>query len=222
MIGFSEKERLLIFAPHPDDEILGCGGLMAKIKKNGGQVHVAAFSTPSDKGIREKEFLKAMNLMKTDSWKIFYPSDFHLRLDTVPMFDLIQNIEHYVKEIQPTIIAIPFPSFNQDHTVVYNACIAAMRSPAKEINRVLPSILIYEFLQIGWIPHTDLFVPNLYVDITAEIDNKVEAFKCYKSQNVNPQYAISSDSVQILAQMRGHEVSINAAEAYILKRACIV
>lgn len=224
MINISDNDKLLVFAPHPDDEILGCGGLMSKIKSFCGKVYVSLF-TYGDYGkiqhVRKNEFENVMNFMNVDSFECMFSDKYHLRLDQVPIYDLIQKIESSIRRIKPTICAIPFPSFNQDHRQVYEACIAALRPPAYPEHDNYFHVIIYEYPQISWTPESQGFTPNLYFNIDFEIDKKIEAFNFYRSQQKSGNYAISKDGILSLAEFRGKEVSMRCAEAYMIKRGII-
>ena len=97
-----KDKTLLVLAPHPDDEILGCGGLMAKVKALGGKVYVIMFAVGNVKQIggesntdkRTKEVEKVMAHMNVDGYEIVYmDDDIHLKLDMLPRKDLIDVIE---------------------------------------------------------------------------------------------------------------------------------
>src|SRR3989344_8242793 len=116
-----KKERLLIIAPHADDEVLGCCGLINKVKENGGKVFVIVLSIGGfekigfkkiTKEIWKKEFLKVIKFLKIDDFDITYFDDnCFLKLDTIPQSELINTIELKSKislsRIKPTIVAIP-------------------------------------------------------------------------------------------------------------------
>lgn len=220
MTIFNNNTRLLVFSPHPDDEILGCGGLIKKVKDSKGKIQVSLFTFgDNDKSnTRKNEFENVMKYMNVDSYECLFPNEYHLKLDKLPMFDLIQKIENAVNEFKPTICAIPFPSFNQDHKMIYDASIAALRS-TPSLQRHLPQYtIIYEYPQVGWYSDRIHFTPNLYIDISKEIEDKVLAFELYNSQNKFREYSISSESIKIYAQMRGREITVDYAESFMIKR----
>ena len=220
----NSNTRLLILSPHPDDEILGCGGLMSKINKIGGENHVVVFTygdAVDVPDIRKQEFEKVMKYMNVSSHKCLYSNQFHLRLDQIPMFNIIQEIEKILRAIRPTICAIPYPSFNQDHRVVYEAAIGALRIPSIIGVNDSINVLIYEYPQIAWNVYSRAFEPNIFIDISDEIGQKLHAFNIYESQMKTQKHAISSSGIQKLASMRGLSISEEYAEAYILKRGII-
>ena len=135
------NERLLIIAPHADDEI-GCSGLINKIKKGGGKVFIqvlvmGGFNKIGSRKIKKedwkKEFLQASNFLKVDDYEItFFDDEKMLRLDTIPLADIINILELKSKisisKIKPTIIAIPtIFSYHQDHIATFKASITKIK-----------------------------------------------------------------------------------------------
>ena len=132
---FWKNQRLLVISPHADDETFGCAGTMAKVKSYGGKVYVILVSvgtvvqfTPDGKKKirgeeREDEFKRVMEFLKVDDIDILYrDAETHLRLDSIPRLELISRIETDSKlslqKLNPTMIALPAISYNQDHEAV--------------------------------------------------------------------------------------------------------
>jgi LmbE family N-acetylglucosaminyl deacetylase len=213
---FNENERLLIFSPHADDETLGCGGLISKMKST--NIHIAEFTMGSS--VRKKEFEKIMELCHIENFDILYDDQYHLKLDLIPMFDLINKVESIIESVRPQVVAIPFPSFNQDHAIVYNCCMTALRSKKKKF--FMPeAVIVYEYPQVNWITNVQMFQPNLYVNISKQLNKKVEMLGMYESQIGDEDYAVSKNGMITMARYRGKEVSVEAAEAYEIKRLII-
>ena len=128
LISF-KNARLLVIAPHADDEVLGCGGLISKIKSAGGKVFVLIFNVGSIEKfnnkkftqLRKKETAAAMKFLKIDKFDTIFDSPNDNRyLDSKPLHELISKIEIESKvsleKIKPTIVAIPsINSHHQDH-----------------------------------------------------------------------------------------------------------
>ena len=154
-----KQEKLLIIAPHADDEVLGCCGLINKVKENGGEVFVHVLSIGGFRKIGfgkikkeswKKEFLKVVKFLKIDDYDISYFDDKKfLKLDTIPQAELINKIElksHVsLLKIKPTIVAIPtIFSHHQDHIATYKAAIAALRARPQTSDFVPKMVISYE------------------------------------------------------------------------------
>ncbi|MDR0405005.1 MAG: PIG-L family deacetylase [Oscillospiraceae bacterium] len=207
------NDKLLILSPHADDEILGCGGLIAKHRKE--SVYIAEFTMGSLE--RRKEFERFLNDFNIKNHNILYEDKYHLHLDTVPMFEIINKIDEIIQKFNPEVVAIPFPSFNQDHKIVYQCSTAVLRSRRTNV-RTQPFVIIYEYPQINWIIDDKTFMPNCYIDISSVIEEKVEMLKYFSSQINDAKYAISINGMVNTARYRGNEISVEAAEAYMIKR----
>ena len=221
-----DNKTLLVLAPHPDDEILGCGGLMAKVKSLGGKVFVIMFAVGNVKQIggesstdkRTKEVAKVMAHMNVDGYEIVYMDDeIHLKLDMMPRKNLIDIIESKSKfsinNIDPDIIAIPsLACQNQDHEAVYHAAFTACRPRVKEgLNNAI-NVLVYEQVDNLWTSRG--FKPNFYVDISEHLDIKIEALSLYASQMREEPNLRSIENVRRFSKLRGTEICAEAAEAF--------
>ena len=126
------NQKLLVIAPHSDDEVLGCGGLISKIKKSGGKVYVLIFNlgfekddTVESQEKRKNEVKNAMNILDVDDYHLVHTTpDGNRDLDTKPLHSLIEIIESTSKvsleKIAPTMVAIPtIFSHHQDHVHVH-------------------------------------------------------------------------------------------------------
>lgn len=220
------QKTLLVIAPHPDDEILGCGGLMAKIKKLGGKVFVIMFAVGNVKQIggesrtdtRIKEVAAVMEFMKVDGHEIMYMHDeIHLKLDVMPRKELIDIIEskskYSLNKVNPDIIAIPsLACQNQDHEAVFNAAFTACRPRVKEGLTNALTVLAYEQVDNLWTSRS--FKPNFYVDISVFLETKLRALGLYRSQMREEPNLRSTENVKRLSELRGSEICVQAAEAY--------
>lgn len=229
------KESLLVIAPHADDEVLGCFKLIKKLKKAGGKVFVLVIAIGGynklgygkvKKELWKKEFLKVAKLLKIDDYDIAYFDDKKmLRLDTVPIIDLINIIESKTKvslfKIKPTIIAIPtIFSTHQDHIAVYQGCMTALRVRPQKSDFVVPMIISYESPEYSfWSAYSEFgqFHPNFYLKMDKDdINEKVNILKNYKSQLRDGHR--DDTSVIRLGKQRGAEIGADFAEAYNLHR----
>jgi LmbE family N-acetylglucosaminyl deacetylase len=227
---FLARQRLLVVAPHADDETAGAGGLMARIKDAGGKVFVMVMSTgdllhfddtgkKTKKQTRRDELASAMKTLGVDAWEIVYEDTrLHLRLETLPRRDLADKIERgallSTEKTKPTMIVLPAPSYNQDHEAVYKAGLAACRPHLHSHKSFQSFVLVADAPQLSWSRAT-IFKPNLYFDITGKfLDLKLKAYACHKSQ-VRPEPSQAGlGAIRLMAESRGREISVEAAEAF--------
>jgi LmbE family N-acetylglucosaminyl deacetylase len=225
---FLSEQRLLVISPHADDETAGAGGLMRRVKEAGGEVYVMVLTVgdldhydasgkKTSANQRSVELGNAMNVLGVDDWEICYEdSDLHLRLDSIPRRDLVSKIERESKlaidKIKPTILALPAPSFNQDHEVLFKAGITASRPHLASMKPFQRTVLVMDAPQLAWGEYQ--FKPNFYVNITDCLDKKLEAYRCHASQLRPDPHQGGVEALRILAEARGREISVPAAEAF--------
>lgn len=227
MTNFNLKnQRLLVIAPHSDDEILGCGGLISKVKNQGGKVFVLIFNlgfekddTKESQEKRKNEVKEAMNTLKVDDYHLVHDQpDNNRDLDMEPLHSLIEIIESTssvsLEKIAPTIVAIPtIFSHHQDHVHVHHACIAALRPISTPVSNI---VLSYEAPEHSRWSSSGVFEPNLFVEIDDVLENKIMAFNKYQSQ-IRPG-GRDDNSIRNQAKYRGQEVGKNLCEAFYVHR----
>lgn len=228
------RQRLLIIAPHPDDDVIGCGGLIQKVKEEGGHVFVLFLTVGDTKDFskegsssapsRKKEIERVAKYLSYDDYDIvFEGNDFHLKLDLLGQKSLIDKIEREsrvsIEKIKPSIIAIPSSSsYNQDHRIAAVAAYAACRPANPSEKHFVPTVLSYEQMADTW-SINDQKLPILFVSLTKkQVDSKIAAMRFYKSQ-VRPFPNLRSlKSLKILAALRGAQAATDYAEAFGVER----
>ncbi|MBI1321032.1 MAG: hypothetical protein GC168_19070 [Candidatus Hydrogenedens sp.] len=231
---FLAQQRLLVISPHADDESFGCAGTMARIKDLGGEVYVICCSVGDLKHYdgkheqvsasrREDEFRTVMDYLKVDDWEILYrDADTHLRLDMIPRRDLIAQFERECRlsldKLQPTMLAIPVSSYNQDHEAVFRAAFTAARPGVPGLKAFQPLVLGYNNTSLFWSLEHEKIHMNFYVDISDYLDQKLHALGLHQSQMRDPVHHSSLQNVEYAARVRGSEISVAAAEGYMLFR----
>ena len=221
-----QNQRLLVIAPHSDDEVLGCGGLISKIKMDGGKVFVLIFNlgfekddTKESQDKRKHEVQEAMSALKVDDYHLVHEqADDNRDLDDKPLHSLIEVIESTsnvsLEKVSPTMVAIPtIFSHHQDHVHVHHACIAALRPISTPVSNI---VLSYEAPEHSRWSASGVFEPNLFVEIDDVIENKIMAFNKYRSQ-IRPGDR-DDDSIRNQAKYRGQEVGKNLCEAFYVHR----
>ena len=232
--AFLAKQRMLVIAPHADDECFGCAGTMARIKSLGGEVYVIVCSVGDLKhydgtgGLvtaqtREGELAEVMEFLEVDDWDVLYrDADTHLRLDMIPRRDLISKFERESKlaldRLQPTMLAIPVGSYNQDHEAVFRAAFTAARPGVPSIKPMQRLVLGYDNTSLFWSLEREKFHPNFYIDITGFLEQKLQALLMHRSQMRDSIHHSSLQNVEYTARVRGREVSLDAAEGYMVFR----
>ena len=221
-----KDERLLVIAPHSDDEVLGCGGLISRVKNDGGKVFVLIFNlgfekddTKESQEKRKNEVKEAMSVLKVDDYHVVHDQpDNNRDLDVEPLHSLIEIIESTstvsLEKIAPTIVAIPtIFSHHQDHVHVHHACIAALRPISTPVSNI---VLSYEAPEHSRWSVSGVFEPNFYVDIENVLEDKTKAFYKYKSQ-IRPG-GRDSNTITNQAGYRGQEVGKKFCEAFFAHR----
>jgi LmbE family N-acetylglucosaminyl deacetylase len=234
---FLAKQRMLVVAPHADDETAGAGGLMARVKQAGGEVYVMVASVgdldhfvepgkgkaggvlPVKGATRRKELEAAMKTLGVDDFEILLEDmELHLRLDTIPRRDLVDLIERKgrlcTERVKPTMMVLPAPSFNQDHEALFKAGITACRPHLATMKSFQSVVLVADAPQLAWGTQPGSFKPNFYVDISDLLELKLKAFSCHKSQIRPSPHQGGLDALKLLAEWRGREISVQAAEAF--------
>ncbi len=216
--------NILVIAPHPDDEVLGCGGTIAKRVAQGNAVYVCVVTKGCeplfrieyvDKGRSECRLADSL-LGVRETVFLDFPA---AMLEEVKRYELNDKILNVVQKIKPDEVYLPHRGDMQlDHKMVADAAMVALRP---KYQHIVKRIYAYETLsETGWdIPNTvNEFIPNVYEDITDFINKKVEALNYFKSQMGEFPNARSVKTVEALAMFRGATMGFHAAEAFMLIR----
>jgi len=203
-------KKILIVSPHIDDEILGCGGLMAKDDVVADIVNV----TYTEERLNEQdEMLERLGKIKTTG-RYNLLKKFDGLLDTTARLDLTTALDNIIGNKTYDAMYIPYRSHHQDHQFVYDSCMAAIRLKQ---SRPVPLVALYEY------PFVQSDVPSTgawYLNIEDTIDKKVHAFEANKSQVKKSPSPLNENGIRTLARMRGMECGLEYAEKYYLIR-CI-
>lgn len=225
-------EKLLIVAAHPDDEVLGCGGSIAAARQAGQAVRVIflaegitaryqpeQFDDPQVKAeiqARNDNAFKALGLLGVESSEIFVNSRHCCRLDQVPQIDLVKEIEGHIRDFQPSRLMTHWSEdTNVDHGIAHRAVIAATRPIGLPF---LKRILAFEVLSSSEWNTTTAFPANAFVDITSQIERKLEAMAAYGDEMREPPHPRSAEVIRGLARFRGAQAGLAYAEAFSLMR----
>ncbi len=222
-------KNILILAPHPDDEVLGCGGMISKEVKNGNNVFVAIMTNgnvgapelfPIEGTKRGRvEAKKAHDLLGVkDTYFFDFPAP---RLDNYASYKINISISKLLNDLEIDDLYIPHRGdIHKDHRVIYESALVAAR-PVKKQN--VKRILSYETLsETEWAAPfgDDVFIPNVYIEISDDdLSNKVKAFECFSEPRIKfAPHSRSSDGIKTLAKYRGSTITTYYAEAFSLVR----
>jgi LmbE family N-acetylglucosaminyl deacetylase len=219
-------ETVLVLAAHPDDEVLGCGGTIAKLVERGATVHVAFIADgllargddlKSGIAIRREAANRACRILGVNS--ITFDEMPDNRLDAVALLDIIKPVERLISEHNPdTVMTHHAGDLNIDHQRVHQAVVTACRpQPGHPVRTML-------FFEVAssteWqVPgSTACFNPNWYEDISSTLQKKLMALEVYGEELRPWPHPRSIRGIENLARWRGATVGVDAAEAFILGR----
>jgi len=216
--------KILVIAPHPDDEVLGCGGTIGRLSSEGNTVTLCIVTKPyppdwskeyiDKKAVEIEKSNKKLGITKT----IFlgFPT---VKLDTVPQKELNDALSRVIADTQPDIVFIPHNGdLNKDHRIVHEAALVVTRPLCSSIKK----ILAYETLsETEWGHSIAQFRPGVYIDITGFIELKKEAMQLFETELKIAPHPRSIELISALAMKRGSEIGVKYAEAFMLIREII-
>ena len=206
--------KILVIAPHPDDEVLGMGGTIKKLSKKN-KIILCVVSEGATAQYKDKKMIKVRRDSCKKTAKILgisqtvfldYP-DMRLNLSHL---DINKKLEEIIEKYKPEIVyTAPKNDLNLDHQVVFNSTLVACR-PKSGVKQ----ILCYEIQGNTKVP----FVPNVFENIEKEFSYKIKGFKMYKSEIEEFPNSKSIIAIENLAILRGIESGFKKAEAFELIR----
>ena len=227
----SSQEKVLVVAAHPDDEVLGCGGTIARHVDAGDQVQVLIVAEGATSRLQKRDRLQAdeelSNLAQSAqrAGSILGAAGVELldlpdnRLDSLDRLDLIKRIEQRIDQHQPQVVYVHHAGdVNVDHRRLHEAVVTACRpTPGHPVKRLL-SFEVASSTE--WQPpgSASVFQPNWFVDISVQWQRKREALVAYASEMRPWPRARSLEALEHLARWRGAQVGVEAAEAFCLLR----
>jgi len=217
--------RILVVAPHHDDEVFGCGGTIAKFSRSGNEVHVLIVTKGDelfDQKLIEQGRQEALQADRLLGVRETHFADLPaIKLDTLPQYQINEILSSYFKKLKPELLFLPFPGdINRDHQIVHACSMVA----ARPITVPIQEIYCYEVLSsTNWNSPglVSPFLPNFFVDISDTIEVKIQALKTYASQIKPYPHERSPESVLALSQYRGGFVNLTHAEAFMCLRRII-
>jgi LmbE family N-acetylglucosaminyl deacetylase len=214
-------DRILIVCAHPDDESLGLGGSIKKFSDEGSEIFLLCFADgqfdrdTSKNGIdgRENQANVACSILGIKNSKFHrYPDQ---KLDSVPLTDLVKNIEEVLISFKPNIVYTHFwGDVNQDHRRVFESCLIATRPTPKSI---VNEVICFETpSSTEW--GLEQFSPNYFVDISETLNKKIEAVKQYTNEVNDYPHPRSLEAVKNRAGYWGSKIGKDYAESFVIFR----
>lgn len=226
------KRPVLVVAAHPDDEVLGCGGAIARWVQRGRLVHVLLLADgetsrdPENAAVgpellehRQEVARQAAAILGCEVESLAMPDN---RMDGLELLDVVKSIETTINRLQPgTVLTHHAGDVNIDHRIVHEAVLGACRpQPGHPVHE----LLFFEVPSSSeWRPpgSAQLFQPNLFIDISTTLAVKLKALESYANELRDFPHPRSMRAVEALARWRGATVGVEAAEAFILGRQLI-
>ena len=222
---------VLVVAAHPDDEVLGCGGTIARHVRSGDYVQVLIVAEGSTSRQKQRDRSQACSELSElskaaqSAGSILGVAGLELldlpdnRLDSMDRLDLIKCIEECLDRHQPDCVYVHHAGdVNVDHRRLHEAVVTACRPSPDHVVKTLLSFEVASSTE--WQPSgsAPAFQPNWFVDISDYWDCKKEALTAYSCEMRDWPHARSIEAVEHLARWRGAQVGVEAAEAFCLLR----
>ena len=213
-------KRVMVVAPHPDDETLGVGGTIAKYSAQGADIFVLIVSGHLPPLYSRKDYDKTVHEAQS-AFKLLGVSQSEFleipatMINSEPLHKVNGRISKIINDFKPHIVFCPYPDRHIDHRLIFDSVMVATRPVG--IGRDIEILAAYETLsETHWnAPHIEPnFTPNWVVDITEQIDNKLDALSCYKSQISDFPGPRSIEAVEALAKFRGTQAGFGYGEGF--------
>lgn len=228
MKKIKENKTILVIAAHPDDEVLGCGGTIARLIKEGFEVYtlilgegITSRDDMRDRKRREEEITELKGEAKEANKilgvkEVFFYDFPDNRFDTVPFLDIVKVVEKVKNSINPEIIFTHYEmDLNVDHQITYRAVITGTR-PLKEES--VKEIYSFEIPSSTEWRYPLNFSPDVFFDISTTIDIKIRALEKYKTELKKYPHPRSLEGVKLIAKNWGIKVGLEYAEAFKVVR----
>lgn len=213
----------LIIAAHPDDEILGCGGIIKKYAKTEDFIVVIMTGGAEGRYSGEMEEILRKNAEEANAIigtkELFFESFPNQKLETVVLSDIIQTIERYISTFKPNRVFTHFANdLNKDHQILAEATFTATRPIVGQVVKEVYSYNVPSSTEWNMTDQSKIFLPNVFVDISSEINYKIEAMKKYPSECRAYPHPRSPEAIRVHANYWGLTGGLEHAEPFKLIR----
>lgn len=219
------SKKIMVIAPHPDDETLGCGGTLLRYAAAGNELHWIIVTKMDESSAIFRERVESR---KNEIKRVSQAYGFHqvhcfdfltTQLDSLPKSDLIARFSAVFDRVKPDELLLPFPGdIHSDHEIVFECASASakcFRHPS------ISRILAYEVLSetdYGISPVKSTFNPTVFVDVSTYIDQKIEIMKIYLNEMGAFPFPRSEEALLALSRVRGSASGFHHAEGFMLLR----
>lgn len=223
-------KTILVFAAHPDDEMLGCGATLLNYVKKGYKIKSFFFGDgESSRNVNKRNLSKLISEREQQAILVskkakFEKPDFRRfpdnRLDMIPILDIVKYIELKIKKYKPEIIFTHFENdLNIDHQITHKAVMTATRPLSRTFVKKIYSFEIPSSTDFSFVRDKKRFFnPNFYVKVDKTIQKKLNLLKIYKEEIKKWPHPRSIKSIKNLAMYRGSQIGTKYAEAFLLIR----
>ena len=220
-------DNILVIAAHPDDEVLGCGGTMARLALEGNNVFTLILGEGVTSRDRKRDLVKreneiaelkkqAENANRILGVKKVYTFDFpDNRFDSVPLLDIIKTIEETKDGLKPDIVFTHhIGDLNIDHQLTFKAVMTACRPTKDESVKEIYSFEIPSSTEWNAPSSSTYFIPDYFVDVNKSLKVKINALKEYETELREFSHPRSLKAVELNAEQWGVKMGFEAAEAF--------
>lgn len=228
--------NILVVAAHPDDEILGVGGTIARHSAKGDLVYTCILCEhclARKNKPKHEDFLEQIHAAKNivGIKEILFFDFPNIQMNAVPTLKIVQAIEQAIIRFKPEVVYTHhWGDVNDDHKVISHATMAAIRLPERQTLSTLPRNLIQKVLcyetptSTEWAPPDKeaAFLPNVFVDIEKTLDAKIKALQCYQNVMKDYPHPRSVEAITSHAKDCGVKIGLKAAESFVLVRELVL
>ena len=218
--------KYLFVVAHPDDEVLGAGGMIYNLIKKHHDVSICIMCSDAEArknnsneiSIRNQA-INSANSLKIDESNIMFGSFPNIKMNTIPHLELVQFIESAILKFKPDVLITHYKNdLNSDHKITSECCDEAIRLFQR--NDSIKQIKKYMYMEVlsstDWVPN-DYFCPNYFYEINKSgLESKIKALSFYEGAIREYPHSRSIETIEALAKLRGSQAKLNYAEAFII------
>jgi LmbE family N-acetylglucosaminyl deacetylase len=224
--------NVLVIAAHPDDEVLGCGGTIARLSKEGHEISIAILgegltSRFANRRDTSKKSIKAIQKCSREAAKLLGVAADHVlnftlpdnRFDTVPLLDVVKMIEKIIDQTEPECVFTQHGAdLNIDHAIVFRATLTATRPVTDTLVKQLYAYEVPSSTEWAFQKLEPRFTPNLFIDVSETLKLKIAAMQLYESERRDFPHPRSTEALEVIAKRWGSVAGVGAAEAFEIIR----